>query len=205
MEFDRSPVETERQERRGGCKYNTSCSWNSRTFYDTQRLRNNVHNLKHTFTYIETTVTNCMSGTTHTDAFTAQYWAHCAPFVDVSSDAFIRHIGSRASQCHFTSSHPCMCIWLFLECRLLPPVFFTSCSSPFTSSWFLPWCLMRTPWMTPCATPPSGAMSAWTMSHPTQRRANNIYTIIEEDKFAFSPHTDEWILLAASEEKPKEW
>ena len=37
------------------------------------------------------------------------------------------HIGSRASQCHFTSSHPFMCTWLFelpLPCLflLLPPV-----------------------------------------------------------------------------------
>ena len=38
-----------------------------------QRLRNIVHNLKHTFTYAEHNVTNCMSGTTHTDAFIAQY------------------------------------------------------------------------------------------------------------------------------------
>ena len=38
-----------------------------------------MHNLNNP----ETTVTNCMSGTTHTDAFTAQYSAHCAPSLDV--------------------------------------------------------------------------------------------------------------------------
>ena len=42
-------------------------------FFDTKRLRNIVHNLKHILTYIETTVTNCVDGTTHTDEFTAQH------------------------------------------------------------------------------------------------------------------------------------
>ena len=32
-----------------------------------KRLRNIVHNFKHTFTYIETTVTNCVNDMTHTD------------------------------------------------------------------------------------------------------------------------------------------
>ena len=43
----------------------------------------------------------------------------------------------------------------------------SSSSSSSTSSWFLPWCLTRIPWKIPCATPSSGAWSAWTMSHPT--------------------------------------
>ena len=34
------------------------------------------------FHYIETTVTNCVNNTTHTDESTAQHWAHCAPFLD---------------------------------------------------------------------------------------------------------------------------
>ena len=50
--------------------------------YDTKRLRNIVHNLKHILTYIETTVTNSVNNTTHIDEFTAQHWAHCAPFLD---------------------------------------------------------------------------------------------------------------------------
>ena len=32
----------------GRCKYNTSCTWNSRTFNDAQKLRNIVNNFKHT-------------------------------------------------------------------------------------------------------------------------------------------------------------
>ena len=32
-----------------------------------------MHNLKHTFTYIETTVTNCVNDMTHTDEMTAQH------------------------------------------------------------------------------------------------------------------------------------
>ena len=42
-------------------------------FFGTQRLRNIVHNFKHTFTYIETTVTNCVNDMTHTDEMTAQH------------------------------------------------------------------------------------------------------------------------------------
>ena len=38
-----------------------------------QRLRNIVHNLKHTFTYIETTVPNCVNAMTHTDVITAHH------------------------------------------------------------------------------------------------------------------------------------
>ena len=37
------------------------------------RLRNIVHNLKHIFTYIETTVTNYMNAMTHTDVTTAHH------------------------------------------------------------------------------------------------------------------------------------
>ena len=57
----------------GICKCNTSCTSNSRTFYDTKRLRNIVYIFMHNLNNPETPVTNCMSGTTHTDAFTAQY------------------------------------------------------------------------------------------------------------------------------------
>ena len=38
-----------------------------------KRLRNIVHNLKHTFTYIETTVTNYVNAMTHTDVITAHH------------------------------------------------------------------------------------------------------------------------------------
>ena len=48
-----------------------------------QRLRNIVYIFMHNLNNLETTVTNCMSGTTHTDAFNAQYWARCAPSQDV--------------------------------------------------------------------------------------------------------------------------
>ena len=37
------------------------------------RLRNTAFFFMHNLDNPETTVTNCMSGTTHTDAFTAQY------------------------------------------------------------------------------------------------------------------------------------
>ena len=38
-----------------------------------QKATGHVHNLKHILTYIETTVTNCVNITTHTDEFTAQH------------------------------------------------------------------------------------------------------------------------------------
>ena len=77
-----------------------------------------------------------------------------------------RHIGSSL---FCVSSFPSMvigmrtCSWVFSSSCLS-----TSSLSPSTSSWFLPWCLTRIPWKIPCATPASGAWSAWTMSHPTQ-------------------------------------
>ena len=40
-------------------------------FYETQRLRNIVHNLKHIVNNLERTVTNCMNTTMHTDVNTA--------------------------------------------------------------------------------------------------------------------------------------
>ena len=63
--------------------------------------------------------------------------------------------------------HPCMrtCVWL-LECSLFTRLSTSSSSPSSTSSWCLPWCLTRIPWKIPCATPASGAWSAWTMSHP---------------------------------------
>ena len=152
----------------GWCKYNTSCTWNSRTYLWYNRLRNIVHNLKHTFTYIETTVTNCVNTMTHTDVTTAHHWARCAPFVDESSNLFTPSHWLKASQCLSISSMVIVmrtCSWVLFSSSCP----FTSCpSSSSTSSWFLPWCLTRIPWKIPCATPLSGAWSAWTMSHPTQ-------------------------------------
>ena len=77
------------------------------------------------------------------------------------------HIDSRASQCLSISSMVVVMrtgVWAFSSSCLSTS--FSSSSS--TSSWFLPWCLMTTPWMTPCATPQSGAWSPLTMSNPTQ-------------------------------------
>ena len=55
--------------------------------------------------------------------------------------------------------------------------FSTSSSSPSsTSSWFLPWCLTRFPWKIPCATPASGAWSAWTMSQPRHNFTKHDHT-----------------------------
>ena len=48
-----------------------------------------------------------------------------------------------------------------------------------------PWCLTRIPWKIPSATPASGAWSAWTMSHPSQKVASkkhSIYTHFPEDR-----------------------
>ena len=132
------------------CKYNTSCTWNSRTFYDTQRLRNIVHNLKHTFTYIETTVTNCMNDTTHTDEFTKQHWARCAPFFwCVALTCSHHYIGSRALQCffHFIHGHGHAHLFLSVVFFLFFQLLSSSLSS--TSSWILPWCLTRIPWKIP--------------------------------------------------------
>ena len=76
------------------------------------------------------------------------------------------HIGSRASQCLSISSMVMvMRTGVSASSSSCPFTSFSSSSS--TSSWFLPWCLMTTPWITPCATPPSGAWSPLTMSHPT--------------------------------------
>ena len=55
----------------GNCKRNTSCTWYSRTFYDTQRLRNTAYIFTHNFNNPERTVTNCMNITMHTDVNTA--------------------------------------------------------------------------------------------------------------------------------------
>ena len=56
------------------CKYNTYPEPEIHEhIYVTKRLRNNVHDYKHILTYIETTVTNCVNDTTHTDDFTAQH------------------------------------------------------------------------------------------------------------------------------------
>ena len=57
---------------------------------------------------------------------------------------------------------------LFLSVLFLVSLYFVLKSFFHLSSWILPWCLMRIPWKIPCATPASGAWSAWTMSHPTQ-------------------------------------
>ena len=55
------------------------------------------------------------------------------------------HIGSRASSlsCHFHPIHACA-LGCFLSA--LFPVSTSSSSPSSTSSWFLPWCLTRTPW-----------------------------------------------------------
>ena len=55
------------------CKYNTSCTRNSRTFYDTKRLRNIVYIFMHNLDNPETTVTNCVNAMTHTDVITTHH------------------------------------------------------------------------------------------------------------------------------------
>ena len=63
-------------------------------------------------------------------------------------------------------SHPWTCALLFE--RSLPPDLLLPARTSLSSSFcFSPW-QTGTPWITPCATPKSGALSAWTMSHPTQ-------------------------------------
>ena len=77
------------------------------------------------------------------------------------------HIWLKASSVSFhliPSMHVHVVVWAFSSSCLST----SSSSLSSTSSWFLPWCLTRIPWKIPCATPPSGAWSAWTMSHPTQ-------------------------------------
>ena len=140
--------------------------------YVTKRPRNNVHDYKHILTYIETNENNHVNGTTHTDELTVQHWAHCTPFVDVSSNLFtLSHwLKGLAVSLHSISSMDMRTgVWL-LSSSLFPS---TSCStSPSSSSCFSPWRTV-TPWITPCATPQSGALSAWTIAHPTQCRALN--------------------------------
>ena len=151
----------------GGCKYNTSCTWNSRTFYDTT----GYGTLCTTSSTLSPTLRPLWPiawTTQRTQTCWPRSIEHTARRLDVSS--YMRSYvtlaqGSRPRL--VTSSHPCMCTWLFdLSSSLSLST--SSPSSSSTSSWFLPWCLTTTPWMTPCETPLSGAWSAWTMSHPTQ-------------------------------------
>ena len=53
------------------------------------------------------------------------------------------HIGSRASQCLSISSMSCALVFERSSFSCLSTSFSSS------SSWFLPWCLMTTPWITP--------------------------------------------------------
>ena len=62
--------------------------------------------------------------------------------------------------------HACALVFGCLQCSLFIRLSTSSSSPSSTSSRCLPWCLTRIPWKISCATPDSGAWSAWTMSHP---------------------------------------
>ena len=108
----------ERQRPDAWRKGNISCTWYSRTFYDTQWLWKTAYIFTHHFNNLEHIATNCMSAMTHTDVTTAHHWARYAAFRGVVVHAFIRHLWLKSRLC-VIPCHPCMrtCVWL-LECSL---------------------------------------------------------------------------------------
>ena len=177
------------------CKGNVSCTWYSRTFYDIQMATANcVHHhaqldlrpLLVAQLNFEHTSNNCMSAMTHTDVTTAQHWARCAAFSCVVVHAFIyRTCGSSlalsrgpCARGSFHVIHACALVFgclsvlsspvsLLLPQVSLPPlldVYVRDLLQEFS------WCLTRIPWKITCATPASGAWSAWTVIPDTPLR-----------------------------------
>ena len=99
----------------GGCKWNTSCTWYSRTFYDIQRLRNTAYIFTHNIDNPERTVTNCTNTTMHNDANTAQFWARRAPSLDALHSCVHYHIWLKSRLCVFISIHGHRHAHLFLS------------------------------------------------------------------------------------------
>ena len=121
-----------------------------------KRLRNTVYLHMHNLNNPEHTVTNYMNAMTHTDVITAHVVVH----------ALVRHIGS--SLVRVLSHHPIhACARGCLSVLFLVSLYFFLKS--FFHLFLIPAVVPDENSMEdPCATPPSGAWSAWTMSHPTQ-------------------------------------
>ena len=79
----------------------------------------------HILNNAERNVTNNVNGTTHTDELTVQHWAHCTPFVDVSSNLFTLSHWLKASSAsrhfHLIHGHAHWCLISLLPCSLLLP------------------------------------------------------------------------------------
>ena len=157
----------------GGCKYNTSWYRNSRTNNYDKWLRQRLYDYKYTSNIDETIVDNDMNDATHADKLTMQHWAHCTRSVVVSSDVFTSHSTWIKSFALVFHSHPIHGhAQRFLS--VFSPSLSTSCS--ISSSSFSSW-LTVTPWQwTPCATPPTGPSSAWTITSPSQKQSNILLT-----------------------------
>ena len=101
---------------------------------------------------------NCV----HPHAQLQQPWAHCEQLHEHHNAHWREHCAV------LNVIHACALVFGCLSVLsspvslLLPPVPLPALPDVHPGAW------RETPWMIPCATPPSGAWSAWTMSHPSQ-------------------------------------